>query len=139
MSLGRNQKCHCGSGKKYKNCCLQKDQDAAREDALEAQRKARLAKESKDNPDVQLDENGEVKYEEKPSATMTETWKIAVLGLLVLGALFLIFHLSDYTRLGGSIFGVGALILLVYCAFRNVPTVRRETGRGGNIDFGNRA
>ncbi|MBT4087249.1 MAG: hypothetical protein HOE30_02025 [Deltaproteobacteria bacterium] len=24
---GRNEPCHCGSGKKYKNCCLKKDQD----------------------------------------------------------------------------------------------------------------
>ena len=22
MKIGRNQKCICGSGKKYKNCCL---------------------------------------------------------------------------------------------------------------------
>ena len=27
---GRNDPCHCGSGKKYKNCCLKKDQEAAR-------------------------------------------------------------------------------------------------------------
>ena len=27
---GRNDPCHCGSGKKYKNCCLKKDQEADR-------------------------------------------------------------------------------------------------------------
>ncbi len=27
MKLGRNDPCHCGSGKKYKNCCLDKDED----------------------------------------------------------------------------------------------------------------
>lgn len=27
MEPGRNDPCHCGSGKKYKNCCLKKDQD----------------------------------------------------------------------------------------------------------------
>jgi len=27
IDLGRNQPCHCGSGKKYKNCCLKKDQE----------------------------------------------------------------------------------------------------------------
>ena len=27
---GRNDPCHCGSGKKYKNCCLKKDQEANR-------------------------------------------------------------------------------------------------------------
>lgn len=25
-SLKRNDTCHCGSGKKYKNCCLEKDE-----------------------------------------------------------------------------------------------------------------
>ena len=24
--LGRNEPCHCGSGKKYKKCCLRKDE-----------------------------------------------------------------------------------------------------------------
>ncbi len=28
--LGRNDPCHCGSGKKYKNCHLGKDEEAAR-------------------------------------------------------------------------------------------------------------
>jgi hypothetical protein len=29
--LGRNEPCHCKSGKKYKQCCLEKDEAAARE------------------------------------------------------------------------------------------------------------
>lgn len=29
MKLGRNDPCHCGSGKKYKKCCLEKDEAAA--------------------------------------------------------------------------------------------------------------
>ena len=28
--IGRNDKCHCGSGKKYKKCCLQSDQGRPR-------------------------------------------------------------------------------------------------------------
>lgn len=28
---GRNEECHCGSGKKYKNCHLDKDERAARD------------------------------------------------------------------------------------------------------------
>jgi hypothetical protein len=28
---GRNDPCHCGSGRKYKQCCLAKDEAAARE------------------------------------------------------------------------------------------------------------
>jgi hypothetical protein len=28
MSIGRNEPCHCGSGKKYKKCCLTKDEES---------------------------------------------------------------------------------------------------------------
>lgn len=31
MKLGRNETCHCGSGKKYKKCCLKSDQAEQRE------------------------------------------------------------------------------------------------------------
>ena len=30
MKAGRNDPCPCGSGKKYKKCCMEKDQEAAR-------------------------------------------------------------------------------------------------------------
>lgn len=33
--LGRNDPCHCGSGKKYKDCCLSADVDSAAEQAME--------------------------------------------------------------------------------------------------------
>lgn len=29
-ALGRNDPCHCGSGRKYKQCCLDKDEAKAR-------------------------------------------------------------------------------------------------------------
>ncbi|MFN8061914.1 MAG: SEC-C metal-binding domain-containing protein [Vicinamibacterales bacterium] len=29
-TLGRNDPCHCGSGRKYKQCCLSKDEAEAR-------------------------------------------------------------------------------------------------------------
>ena len=29
-TLGRNDPCHCGSGKKYKQCCLSKDEETGR-------------------------------------------------------------------------------------------------------------
>jgi hypothetical protein len=35
---GRNDPCPCGSGKKYKKCCLRKDQEAARAEREEAER-----------------------------------------------------------------------------------------------------
>ena len=38
--LGRNDSCHCGSGKKYKQCCLEKDEAAARTARAEEAAKA---------------------------------------------------------------------------------------------------
>jgi hypothetical protein len=35
-ALGRNDPCHCGSGRKYKQCCLDKDEAAAREERAKA-------------------------------------------------------------------------------------------------------
>ena len=34
---GRNDRCPCGSGKKYKQCCLTKDDEAERQEMAEAQ------------------------------------------------------------------------------------------------------
>jgi hypothetical protein len=34
VEQGRNEPCHCGSGHKYKNCCLPKDEQKAREALL---------------------------------------------------------------------------------------------------------
>ena len=34
---GRNDPCHCGSGNKYKKCCLAKDEAAERDSLVEAQ------------------------------------------------------------------------------------------------------
>jgi hypothetical protein len=33
---GRNEPCHCGSGRKYKHCCLEKDEAEARAAYLKA-------------------------------------------------------------------------------------------------------
>ncbi len=44
IKTGRNDPCHCGSGKKYKRCCLQKDQIA--ESAALAQAAAARAAEA---------------------------------------------------------------------------------------------
>jgi len=42
-SIGRNDPCPCGSGKKYKQCCLAKDEAKAREARLAAQEQAAQA------------------------------------------------------------------------------------------------
>lgn len=36
MNISRNEPCHCGSGKKYKKCCLWKDKKAAAEERAES-------------------------------------------------------------------------------------------------------
>jgi SEC-C motif-containing protein len=42
-TLGRNEPCHCGSGKKYKQCCLAKDEAAERAARAKAAEKAEKA------------------------------------------------------------------------------------------------
>src|SRR5687767_3424027 len=36
ITLGRNEPCHCGSGKKYKKCHLEKDESADRKEREKA-------------------------------------------------------------------------------------------------------
>jgi len=38
-TAGRNEPCPCGSGKKYKHCCLEKDETKAREARVKAAEK----------------------------------------------------------------------------------------------------
>lgn len=77
------------------------------------------------------------KYEEN-EAPKFPTWKIFAIGTAVLAVVGIFIYLVGFPRLGGSIFGAGMLILIMYCAFRNEPTVRKRPGDAGNIDFGNR-
>ena len=51
-TLGRNDPCHCGSGRKYKQCCLSKDEAAAREARAKAEAEAPLPEPS-DRPAAQ--------------------------------------------------------------------------------------
>ena len=47
---GRNEPCHCGSGKKYKQCCLASDEAAAREARAKAEAEAAAAAPAEDAP-----------------------------------------------------------------------------------------
>jgi hypothetical protein len=47
--LGRNEKCHCKSGKKYKQCCLNKD------DVEKAEKKETLTKQYNDGHEITED------------------------------------------------------------------------------------
>lgn len=62
---GRNDPCHCGSGKKYKQCHLDKDETAARE-----ARAAAAAEAEKNAPAPEPAKDGEkpgLKSHDKPS------------------------------------------------------------------------
>ena len=111
---GRNEKCPCGSGKKYKYCCMQKDIEA------------KNSLPEKEEP-----------FEENPAPRIA-TWKIFLAVTAILGVIALILVFAGIPRAGGSVFGCGMLVLIVYAAFRNEPTVRKNPGDAGNIDFGNR-
>lgn len=47
---GRNDPCHCGSGRKYKQCCLEKDEAAARAARAKAAAEAALPAEPAPEP-----------------------------------------------------------------------------------------
>ena len=62
---GRNDRCHCGSGKKYKRCCLGKDELAEREARTKATTKAtNLPTDGQFEPDAP-----------KPQRPTDQTWK----------------------------------------------------------------
>lgn len=64
-ALGRNDPCHCGSGKKYKQCHLDKDEAAARE-----ARAAAMAEAEKNAPPPEPAKEGEkpaLKSHDKPT------------------------------------------------------------------------
>ncbi len=63
---GRNDPCHCGSGKKYKRCCLGKDEEAEREARAEAAAEA-AEKEAAAPPEGQSEEPAEGRSEEQPA------------------------------------------------------------------------
>jgi len=64
-TLGRNDPCHCGSGKKYKQCHLDKDEAAAREARAKA-----MAEAEKNAPAPEPPKEGEkpsIKSHDKPN------------------------------------------------------------------------
>lgn len=77
-------------------------------------------------------------YEENPDIKFP-TWKIFLIGTAILGVIgLLLAFVFDLPRAGGATFGCGMIILIMFTAFRNVPTVRKRPGDGANLDFGNR-
>ena len=65
---GRNEPCRCGSGKKYKQCCLVKDE--------EADRAARAQQASEAQPSVPAEDDASPRATPPPRAT-EQPWKRA--------------------------------------------------------------
>jgi hypothetical protein len=69
---GRNEPCHCGSGRKYKQCCLEKDNaeaSAARKAAADAVQQSSAVSET---PDAAT-----VKRARSPKRENHQPWKVA--------------------------------------------------------------
>ena len=59
--IGRNDPCPCGSGQKYKRCCLPRDEAAAAAERAAADRAARLGRDAQQSaPDaaISVDDDG---------------------------------------------------------------------------------
>jgi uncharacterized protein YchJ len=65
--IGRNASCPCGSGRKYKHCCLAKDEEAAR--------KARAAAAAR----TPAPDEGETAVVKTPKHTTAQPWKRAAI------------------------------------------------------------
>ena len=67
-TLGRNEPCHCGSGKKYKQCCLDKDEAAERAARTKAAEKAEKAEKAAEKTEQSEKAQGADKGGEKPAS-----------------------------------------------------------------------
>jgi hypothetical protein len=68
LKLGRNDPCRCGSGRKYKRCCLASDEEAERAKAADA-RAEELADERRELAEEErlLDEERKIRQARRPS------------------------------------------------------------------------
>jgi len=75
-NLGRNDACHCGSGRKYKHCCLDKDEAAAQAKAItDAQVEARTPEQPAEALDRQRPPKPRSYQPWKRSATNTHSFQ----------------------------------------------------------------
>jgi len=66
---GRNDQCPCGSGRKYKQCCLAKDEEAAR------QARAALAAEAAAQAETEAEPAAGQPAAKKPTHAGHEPWR----------------------------------------------------------------
>ncbi len=67
---GRNEPCHCGSGKKYKHCCLAKDEAQAREHAAAEQATVRA-----ESAEAESTEKAPERAPRPPKHQTSQPWK----------------------------------------------------------------
>ena len=80
---GRNDPCSCGSGKKYKRCCLPKDEATARE---KARQQTLFADAALDEPDFDEDDDLEalddVERQSEPVGELDQSSRLFAAGVL---------------------------------------------------------
>lgn len=77
---GRNDPCHCGSGKKYKHCCLAKDEAAERQKRAAAEKAASATESAAAAEAAPAAESGEAAAPERtraPKHATQQPWKRA--------------------------------------------------------------
>ena len=74
--LGRNEPCHCGSARKYKNCCLSKDDEEARaaDAAARAERQEAATEQEPAEGDVAEAESRPAPERRSPSEGKSRFW-----------------------------------------------------------------
>ena len=72
--LGRNEPCHCGSGRKYKQCCLAKDEAKERTARVKA-----AAKAAKEAPPPAEDAEAAAPHTKPPKPQTHQPWKRSAL------------------------------------------------------------
>jgi len=73
--IGRNEKCPCGSGRKYKQCCLGKDEENARKARAKEAEKAAGEAEKARKAAEKSGEKSEEKEQAAPATAPTRTPK----------------------------------------------------------------
>jgi len=79
MKIGRNDPCHCGSGQKYKKCCVTKDEaaQAAERAALAAARAAAAAEAAAEDPEGEEARNAAKAAGGRPPGTAPQRPKVS--------------------------------------------------------------
>ncbi len=119
--LGRNEPCHCGSGRKYKNCHYNEDRE-----------KNRLPPPP---VDAATTNNNKPKVVYTPPPTRNDAVVLlAVAGTIVAAAVGLAY--AGYVNWGLAM-GIGGLALLgVYIVLRDPPPPRDDPGNPAGLNFG---